>query len=180
MMSRRNFLLASCLALTSWALGPVPAHPDAGRPTSLTARFSPRGGCADLVLAAVGESKESVLVQAYYLTSKPIAEALAKAARRGVRVEVIADAKAAKAGAGHFAAITAAGGKVWLDRHHAIQHNKTMVIDGAVVLTGSYNWTASAEGRNAENLLLVRSKELAALYAEDWLRHRGHSEAWKP
>lgn len=73
-------------------------------------------------------------------------------------------------------ALAAAGCTVWLDRQHAIAHNKIMVFDGRSTATGSFNFTASAEERNAENLLLIDSPDLARLYLDEWERHRAHAE----
>ena len=42
-----------------------------------------------------------------------------------------------------------------IDAQHAIAHNKVMVIDGATVITGSFNFTKRAENANAENLLVI-------------------------
>jgi phosphatidylserine/phosphatidylglycerophosphate/cardiolipin synthase-like enzyme len=42
-----------------------------------------------------------------------------------------------------------------------------MVIDGAVTLMGSYNWTAGA-AQNSEDLNLVSSPAVAAAYAAHW------------
>ena len=53
-----------------------------------------------------------------------------------------------------------------------------MVIDGATVITGSFNFTKNAEANNAENLLVVRSPELAAKYAANWKVHADHSEPY--
>ena len=57
--------------------------------------------------------------------------------------------------------MVAAGITTLIDRKPTIAHNKVMVIDGATVLTGSFNWTASAEKSNAENLLVLRRPALA-------------------
>jgi len=48
------------------------------------------------------------------------------------------------------------------------------VIQG-IVITGSFNFTKAAEEKNAENLLIIRSGELARLYRENWMLHRNHS-----
>ncbi len=69
---------------------------------------------------------------------------------------------------------------VWLDGQHAAAHNKTLVIDagqeGATVITGSFNFSHSAQYRNAENLLILRGNSaLAEQYADDWRRHRAHA-----
>jgi len=50
-----------------------------------------------------------------------------------------------------------------------------MVIDGETVITGSFNFTTAAERQNAENLLVIRDKALAARYAENWQAHAAHS-----
>ena len=63
----------------------------------------------------------------------------------------------------------------FIDSEHAIAHNKVMVIDGATVITGSFNFTAAAEHHNAENLLVIRDAELAAKYESNWTLHRQHS-----
>jgi len=64
----------------------------------------------------------------------------------------------------------------FIDSKHAIAHNKIMIIDKATVITGSFNFTKSAEERNAENLLVIKSKDLAKLYLDNWGEHREHSE----
>lgn len=51
-----------------------------------------------------------------------------------------------------------------------------MVIDGHKVITGSFNFTKSAEERNAENLLIIENTELARLYQQEWDKHARHSE----
>lgn len=57
---------------------------------------------------------------------------------------------------------------VLIDAKHAIAHNKVIVIDGETVLTGSFNFTKAAQDKNAENLLILHDRKLAAQYAENW------------
>jgi len=68
-----------------------------------------------------------------------------------------------------------AGIPVLTDASHAIAHNKVMIIGSDVVVTGSFHFTKAAEERNAENLVMIRGKELAALYVENWRVHLRHS-----
>jgi phosphatidylserine/phosphatidylglycerophosphate/cardiolipin synthase-like enzyme len=56
---------------------------------------------------------------------------------------------------------------VWIDRGVRIAHAKAMVIDDAVTLMRSMNWTASA-GRNSEDLNLIASTAVAAAYSAHW------------
>jgi len=62
--------------------------------------------------------------------------------------------------------LAAAGVPIWIDDQARIAHAKTMVIDGAVTLTGSYNWTRGAAA-NSENLNLI-SHDVVAAYAAHW------------
>jgi len=140
--------------------------------------FSPKGGCTDAVVRELNAAKVSVLVQAYSFTSAPIAKALVEAHKRGVNVQIILDKsnhteKYSSADFMHNVGIA-----VQIDAKHQIAHNKIMVIDGATVITGSFNFTKAAEENNAENLLVIRSPELAAKYAANWKVHAGHSDPY--
>jgi phosphatidylserine/phosphatidylglycerophosphate/cardiolipin synthase-like enzyme len=123
--------------------------------------FSPNGGCTETVVSALNQAKQTVLVQAYSFTSAPIAKALVDAHKRGVTVKVILDKsqKTEKYSDGDF--LAHAEIPVLIDEAHAIAHNKVMVIDGQIVITGSFNFTKAAEEHNAENLLVLNSPELA-------------------
>jgi phosphatidylserine/phosphatidylglycerophosphate/cardiolipin synthase-like enzyme len=71
-----------------------------------------------------------------------------------------------------------AGIKVLIDDKHKIAHNKIMIIDSEIVITGSFNFTKSAEEGNAENLLIINSSDLAKKYIENWKKHEEHSELY--
>ncbi len=167
--------LALCLTGTTAPLPPLPPAPQAAE-----VYFSPHGGCTEAVVRELGKAKKTVLVQAYSFTSKPIAAALVAAHQRGVVVTIILD-DGDVTGTGTMIDVVVAGGDtVLLDAKHAIAHNKVMVIDGAVVLTGSFNFTAAAENSNAENLLVLRSADLAAKYTANWHEHEAHSAKYTP
>ena len=53
-----------------------------------------------------------------------------------------------------------------------------MIIDGEMVITGSFNFTKAAEENNAENLLILHHPELAEKYTANWQAHSGHSERY--
>jgi|GEM_PF-1028404 len=137
--------------------------------------FTPGGNCADLIVREIGRAQRQVLVQAYSFTSPTIAQALIAAKRRGVDVQVILDRSqlSERYGSGDF--LSHAGIPVLVDDPPGIAHNKVMVIDGEVVITGSFNFTRSAQERNAENLLVLRDQTLAADYMANWERRRAAS-----
>ena len=142
--------------------------------------FSPHGGCTQEVVEALRQARQSVLVQAYSFTSKPIAQALVEAYRRGVKVEVILDKSQQTDRRSSAVLLAQAGVPLDIDAAHAIAHNKVMVIDGQTILSGSFNFTEAAEDRNAENLLVIRDPALAVQYAKNWQAHRVHSKPYRP
>jgi phosphatidylserine/phosphatidylglycerophosphate/cardiolipin synthase-like enzyme len=141
--------------------------------------FSPRGGCTEAVVREVGKARKTVWVQAYSFTSAPIARALMEASRRGVKVRVILDRsqRSERYTAADF--LAHAGIPVYIDARHAIAHDKVMVIDGRTVLTGSFNFTKSAEENNSENLLVLREPGLVLRYADHWRSHLAHSRRYR-
>ncbi|MEP7247158.1 MAG: phospholipase D-like domain-containing protein [Gammaproteobacteria bacterium] len=58
---------------------------------------------------------------------------------------------------------------------HAISHNKVVIYDSAVVQTGSFNLTTSAERHNAENAVFLDDHETVAKFEANWETHRAHS-----
>jgi phosphatidylserine/phosphatidylglycerophosphate/cardiolipin synthase-like enzyme len=126
--------------------------------------FSPNGGCTE----AIDGAQRQILVQAYSFTSNPIAKALVEAKRRGIDVRVILD-KSQRTEKYSGADFVAHGGiPVLIDEKPAIAHSKVMIIDTARVITGSFNFTSSAEGRNVENVLQLDAPELAQRYIANW------------
>ena len=152
----------------------TPGPPVAG--TNWHVFFSPRGGCTAAVLVAIGKATNTVRVLAYSFTSEPIARALGDAHQRGVDVVVILDKEQLTAKFSEADFLSHAGIKTLIDSQHAIAHNKVIIIDGRIVLTGSFNFTKAAEQNNAENLLVIDDSFLAARYAADWQRHVEHSK----
>lgn len=143
---------------------------------SIRVYFSPHGGCTQAIVAAIYTAQSSILVQAYSFTSAPIADALVKAHRRGVDVRVILDNSQRTEHYSSATFLVNSGIPVWIDGAHGIAHNKVMVIDGAMVVTGSFNFTKAAEESNAENLLLITSAGLASQYAANCRVHLAHSQ----
>jgi phosphatidylserine/phosphatidylglycerophosphate/cardiolipin synthase-like enzyme len=121
-------------------------------------------------------------VQAFLLTSRNIARALIAAHERGVAVRLLADREmVAKGENSRVPDLHAAGIEVRLETRYASAHNKILLIDvegnHPVVITGSYNFTFSAQARNAENLLILRDNPaLAHTYLANWRRHRDEAK----
>jgi phosphatidylserine/phosphatidylglycerophosphate/cardiolipin synthase-like enzyme len=161
---------------------PAPVSPaplsSATTPSGVTVCFTPGENCTGTIVQAVSGAKHTVLAQAYSFTSAPIAKALLDAHRRGVQVQVILDKsqRSDKYSSADFLANQ--GVPVFIYANHAIAHDKILVIDGELVLTGSFNFTRAAQEKNAVNLLIIRDPTLAAQYCQNWEAHRQHSQPY--
>jgi phosphatidylserine/phosphatidylglycerophosphate/cardiolipin synthase-like enzyme len=124
---------------------------------------------------AIDHAEREILVGAYGLTTGAgIVEALLRAHRRGVDVELIADKTTPCGRNSGVDPLASAGVAVWIDHSARIAHAKTMVIDRAVTLNGSYNWTRGA-AENSEDLNLVASPAVAEAYAAHWRDRQARS-----
>ncbi|MGH7972657.1 MAG: phospholipase D family protein [Limisphaerales bacterium] len=154
-------------------------EPPSSIPEGVRVYFSPNGGATQAVVNALDHATNSVLVQAYSFTSAPIARALVDAQRRGVKVQVLLDHSQRTEKYSEADFLRNAGVPTMIDSAHAIAHNKVMVIDDFLVLTGSFNFTKAAEENNAENLLVINDPVLAHRYKENWQVHESHSEPYE-
>ena len=137
--------------------------------------FTPPANAAVAIVKAIDASVREVLVQAYGFTHNGIAQALVRAHERGVRVRVLLDQKSQSSNRYVIGVLSDAQIELRQDGKHAIAHNKVMVIDQAIVITGSFNFTNSAASRNAENFLVLKSEDLAEQYRLQWKNHWAHS-----
>lgn len=126
--------------------------------------FSPGAGTSDAIVRNIDSARVQVLVQAYSFTSGPIATALVEAKKRGCDVRILLDRGQRKAQGSQWLYCVTNGIPVVFDTRAKIQHNKVILIDSSVVITGSYNFTKAAETANAENLLIVRDSALVRHY----------------
>lgn len=150
-----------------------------GNGATLTVAFSPDGQGQALIVQAIQEAKHEILVQAYGFTNKAILRALVEAHRRGVDVKVILDKSNQSRRYSGATYASNASIPVWIDYQVAIAHNKVMIMDQRNVITGSYNFTASAQRRNAENVLYIRnSPGLAKAYVKNWEWRQGLSRRY--
>jgi phosphatidylserine/phosphatidylglycerophosphate/cardiolipin synthase-like enzyme len=151
-----------------------------GKKPQIDVLFSPDGGCTDRIIEEIENAKKRVLVQAYFFTSKPIAEAMCDAQKRGVDCLVIADKSQEKMTYGRLPVLRRDGVTVLIDHNHAIANNKIILIDKTTIMTGSLNYTKAAEDKNAENLLIIKGyPDLFEKYLDNFKRHKSHARRYK-
>lgn len=133
--------------------------------------FSPEGHCQTLLISTIAQAQKSIRVQAYSFTAAPIAQALIDARQHGVDVAIVLDRSQPSEHYSVLPLLLEAAVPTKIDYCCAIAHNKVMIIDDRWVVTGSYNFTKSAEEKNAENLLVIDDPELAESYRHNWEHH---------
>ena len=137
--------------------------------TRLEVLFSPDDGVAARLETLLREAEESISFLAYSFTSNELGAALIERAAAGVTVTGVMDADQVVSNLGtEYDPFRQAGLDVRLDGGAGLMHHKVIVIDRSIVVTGSYNFTASAEERNDENVVILFSPELAAIYLDQF------------
>ena len=158
-------------------------------PTSQTIEvgFSPNEGALELVLKTIGTARKEIRVLSYSFTSAPITQALLDARHRGVGVQMIVDYKnnirEDRSGKAKHAlnALANAGVKIRTISIYPIHHDKTMIIDGQHVETGSFNYSDAAAHHNSENVIVVwNNPELAKIYLKHWLSRYESGQEYSP
>lgn len=139
--------------------------------------FSPKGGASAAIVDRINLAEKEVVVQAYNYASIDIADAIIAAKNRGVKVTLLIDGKQPTANGNQLQYSKDHGIPVFLDKKHAISHNKVMIIDGTWVHTGSFNFSANAEKRNAENSVWCTSirNQMANIYRKQFDEHLAHA-----
>ncbi len=133
--------------------------------------FSPDDGAAAAIVAAIESAEESIYFLAFSFTSDEIAGAMLAAQSRGVEVAGVFEASQVRSNMGsEFERLAQAGLAVRLDGNPDNMHHKVIVIDEEIVITGSYNFSRSAEESNDENLLILHNASIAAQYLAEFER----------
>ncbi|AMU04546.1 endonuclease (plasmid) [Burkholderia cenocepacia] len=165
-------LVAWLCCFVAIALG---GRAQAEAPPRVDVAFSPDGGAEPLVLRTIGEARQSIRVLAYSFTPPAVTRALLAAKRRGVDVAVTVDARSNfeedRSGRARTAlgALAYAGIPVRVVSVFPAQHSKYVVVDGATVETGSYNYSQQAARYNAENVIVLRGDtRVANAYLKNW------------
>ena len=150
-------LIIALLALSLLSSGSGEARAQGQRKTE--SYFSPNGGVADAIVRELGLARREVEIAMYSITTDPatpIMQALKAATERGVKVTMIFNK--ARTGSSNKAKSLALE-NIGVDVRYVTKtmHEKFAIIDGAVLLTGSANWSTSADVNYSENTQVIRS-----------------------
>lgn len=123
-----------------------------------------------VIIKNINNAQESINIAMYTFTDSDIAWAIVRAKDRGVAIKIYLDGKEVNAEYSKSRFFINEGIKAIRISSSYSMHNKFAVIDNKIVITGSYNWTASAGERNDENLLVLDDKQIVQQY-QDYFEH---------
>lgn len=138
------------------------------RPAIQNWKKNPEAG----LVSIIGRAQRSVHGAFYDISSRPVAEALINARKRGVEVKLVMDRrmKSSEERKKIFSRYEAAGiaSVMRTAGRGGLMHNKFAVIDGTWLWTGSYNASRNDALRNNNNAILINSEELAGIYEDEF------------
>ena len=139
--------------------------------TPIDVYFSPDDHVQDSFVELVENAQGSINFMAFSFTSDPIGDAVRVSAEEGVIVSGVMETEQVKSNIGtEFDPFSQAGLDVLLDGNEGLMHHKVMIIDESIVVFGSYNFTASAEIKNDETLIVIYNKDIAAQFMDEFKR----------
>jgi phosphatidylserine/phosphatidylglycerophosphate/cardiolipin synthase-like enzyme len=133
--------------------------------------FSPDDGVAARVMKLLRGAEQSIHIMAYSFTADDFGDIIRQKAKDGLRVFGVMDESQVKSNKGtEFDPFREAGLKIYKDGNAGQMHHKVIIIDEKIVMTGSYNFSASAERNNDENMVVFFDPQIAAQYLAEFER----------
>jgi len=138
---------------------------------TLEVYFLPDDGVSQRIVELIDQAQQSISFMVYSFTSDDIGEALRQRAAEGIDVRGVIDAsRGLEENGAEYNTFQQAGMNVRLDGNPDLMHHKVLIIDGEIVVTGSYNFTRSAEESNDENCLILHDEGAAQQFEEEFER----------
>lgn len=132
--------------------------------------FESEGNARDVIAKLVQDAQISVNFMAFVFTDDDIGRAVVNRHRAGIPVRGVVESRNLTSTGSHYETLRQAGVDVLPDGNPYMMHHKVIIIDESIVVTGSYNFTNSAASFNDENVLIIHSTEIAALYMAEFER----------
>ena len=136
----------------------------------MKAYFSPGDACRTAIIKEINEAKKQLKICVFTISDDMITSAIIGARRRKVSVTIITDNDKTHDIGSDIDQLSKSGIPVKMDMTSNHMHHKFMVVDGEVLITGSYNWTNSAAKFNQENIIVTRDKEAVKLFENEYDR----------
>jgi len=107
---------------------------------------------------------------AYSFTDDDIGQTVIDRAKAGVKVRGVFEASGSETKFSEYGGMKDAGLDVLQDGNPYSMHHKVFIVDGQMVIFGSFNFSQSADTENDENLLIVDEPALAQAFTAEFER----------
>ena len=121
------------------------------------------------IIKNINQAEAFINIAMYIFTDREVAFPLVKAHERGVKIRVYLDKQQVDYKYSQSRFLVQKGLKVRISSNNYIMHHKFAIIDNRLLLTGSYNWTFSANNRNDENLLIIDDPEIIEIFQNQFV-----------
>ncbi|MBD3354512.1 hypothetical protein GF361_00845 [Candidatus Woesearchaeota archaeon] len=130
--------------------------------------FCPEDSCGEKIERALGEAEESIYFMLFSFTHTGIANEMVMRIFNDVEVKGVFEKRGAGSEYSRYKLLEYQGAEVRKDSNGGAMHHKVFIIDNKTVITGSFNPSKNADTRNDENILIIKNKETAEIYLEEF------------
>ena len=138
--------------------------------TPVQVLFSSEDNAMSSLLAVVNDAKFSIRFLAFSFTDDALAQTMIERFKAGVDVQGVYETLASTSIYSDLKTFWCAGVPVRQDGNGSLMHNKVIIVDNSTVITGSLNFTAGANEKNEENVIIIDNPEIAALYLQEYAK----------
>jgi len=124
----------------------------------------------DAIIPIVNSATRTIRFLAFSYTDYPLANAMIQRSQNGVNVAGVFDKTQSGGQGAEIGTLLCAQVPVRQDGNPQFMHNKIIVVDERYVITGSLNYSTSAETSNDENVIIIDNPDIAKLYMQDFER----------
>ena len=130
--------------------------------------FSPHNKCSETIKDFLDKAKNSIQICVFTISDNSITKQIVQCFERGVNIKIITDNDKQYDRGSDISYLAGKGIDIKVDmtRHH--MHHKFAIVDNNALLTGSYNWTRSAEKYNQENLIITNNSEFIRIFKNEF------------
>jgi len=132
--------------------------------------FSPEDDFKSKLISLINSASKKIYFMIYAFTDQDVADALIDASQRGVEVSGVFDEDFNQNQYSKYDYLKDAGIDVKIDGNSFLLHDKVMMFDDSIVVTGSYNFTISANSKNAENSLIITDDKIYKEYEDEFFK----------
>jgi len=138
--------------------------------TKIQNYFASEGNVAAKVADEIKNAKKSVHFMAFSFTEDGIGQAVIEKFNEGLEVKGVFENVGSGSQYSEYPKMREKGMDVKVDGNKYVMHHKVFIIDGEKVITGSYNFSNSAESKNDENIIMLENSEIAETYEQEFKR----------